>query len=195
VNQLKRGFSYWTLAFLITTLLQVFRGSPLDALVFSSGTIILLISSFYPKVHLPGKWFDLVGRWVGVLAFVLLVVFYLIPRHDIWMAYILWAMLPLVLALAWVGPHHAPRMSDPRLHRAQHIWIEWALIVCFWEYAANIIGQFAASNESFPTISLVMDPIMDTHIGKFAFIAAWLWMGYNLLFRLNQPSDEVDFEH
>jgi len=195
VQRLKRGFSYWTVAFLVTTLLQFFRGSPLDALVFSSGTVILLISSFYPKVHMPGRGFKLAATWGGPFAFALLVIFYLIPRHDQWMAIILWTLFPVVLVLAWLGPHRAPKMNDPRLQRAQHIWIEWALIVCFWEYAANIIGQLAASNEAFPTISLVLDPFMDKTLGKVVFTAVWLWMGYNLLFRLNRAPEDADDEH
>ena len=61
------------------------------------------------------------------------------------------------------------------------MWIIWAVCMCLWEYAANILGQFSPVKNAFPTISVLIDPLLDNPLGKAGFVAVWLAVGYSLI--------------
>jgi hypothetical protein len=50
-----------------------------------------------------------------------------------------------------------------------------------WEFTANILGQFAGSLHIYPTLSVLIDPLLDTKYGQAAFVILWLALGIGFL--------------
>jgi hypothetical protein len=61
------------------------------------------------------------------------------------------------------------------------MWILWAVSTCLWEFAANILGQLEGGKYTYPTISVLVDPMLDGPIGKAGFVVAWFLIGYGLI--------------
>jgi hypothetical protein len=86
-----------------------------------------------------------------------------------------------ILLLAWGDHTEYKAKASPRIRRARLMWIIWAVSMCLWEYAANVLGQLSDGKNQFPTISVLVDPILDGPIGKAGFALAWLAVGYGLI--------------
>jgi len=61
------------------------------------------------------------------------------------------------------------------------VWRVLCLILCVWEFGANILGQLNNSLTSHPTISVLIDPFMDNTVGQTVFVVLWLFLGVGLL--------------
>jgi len=46
---------------------------------------------------------------------------------------------------------------------------------------SNILGQFAGSLHLYPTISVLIDPLLDTIYGQAGFVILWLAVGIGFL--------------
>ena len=171
----------WVWAFLVTTSLQVFRGSPIDTLIFGSSTLIVWLDSagFFkrnlrerPKVR---------NSLIAVVMMVLGITLSFFPRHTYLHGGILIAILPVALYLAWYRDSGPKEVADPMMQRTKSIWRVLCLILCAWEFAANILGQLAHSLTSHPTISVLIDPFLDNTVGQTIFVILWLFLGLGLL--------------
>ena len=167
--------------FAITTALQVFRGSPKDTIIFSLSSVAVWISAsgilgnrFGTKIEVNRAW----TFWGVVLFAIALAV---IDRHTYVHGVLVLAVLPVVLRLAWYtdsGPKDKP---DPRMSRSRTLWTILCLGITAWEFMANILGQLVGSLHVYPTISVLIDPILDTKYGQAAFVILWLALGIGFL--------------
>jgi uncharacterized membrane protein len=103
------------------------------------------------------------------------------PRHGVVHGSILIAILGLALLLIWHRDQNAKEKADPRMARARTIWMIFCLVVTAWEFGANILGQLNHSLTTHPTISVLIDPLLDTQLGQAGFVALWLLIGTGLL--------------
>ena len=171
----------WFWVFAITTALQVFRGSPKDTIIFSLSSVAVWISAsgilgnrFGTKIEVNRAW----TFWGVVLFAIALAV---IDRHTYVHGVLVLAVLPVVLRLAWYtdsGPKDKP---DPRMSRSRTLWTILCLGITAWEFMANILGQLVGSLHVYPTISVLIDPILDTKYGQAAFVILWLALGIGFL--------------
>ena len=53
--------------------------------------------------------------------------------------------------------------------------------ISLWELGANIFGQLSDSLYAFPTISILIDPALDTVWGQGIFVSVWLLIGFGFL--------------
>lgn len=84
------------------------------------------------------------------------------------------AMLIAVIARQGVPPK---RVDIPR--RAALPWVVLALLVAGWELTALFWGNDSAH----PTLSLLLDPVLDTYIGRLVGYLGWLAAGRWLVTR------------
>ncbi|MEN9989226.1 MAG: hypothetical protein RL508_205 [Actinomycetota bacterium] len=180
-NESHHPISLWVVAFGLCSALQVFRGSLMDEVIFISSTLLILLSTTYLRnVSFPSARFTklLYLEWVGA---VLLLTLGFIPRHSWISATILVAALLIVVPLSW-GETASTGVKLPKRERnSRMLWSSWAIVTCLWEFAANILGQLNETHTEYPTISLLLDPVLNSLIGKAAFVVAWLMVGFGLL--------------
>lgn len=180
-NQNKHPVSLWVAAFFLTALLQVFRGAIGDTTIFVTGTVTLFLSgTALRNLDFPAARFSK-SKPLFYTTAALMVVLTAIPRHTPLMMVLFFALLPPLLLLAW-GDHTVYKSkATPRIRRARLMWIVWAVSMCLWEFSANILGQLEGGKYVYPTISVLVDPMLDGPIGKAGFVVAWLLIGYGLI--------------
>lgn len=165
----------------MTTFLQVFRGSATDAIIFGAGTLMVFLSSanLLNHVHLTKPHVNKYAIYTTVLVIVLALSF--VPRHTPLQAIIVLAILPLALRFAWYSDRGPKDRAAERITRARMVWAAGGVGLLLWEFAANILGQFDKSLQSFPTLSVLIDPVLDNIFGQAAFAALWLVAGIGFL--------------
>ena len=161
--------------------LQIFRGSPGDAIIFGLSTLLVIIAvTDYARFDaLERKQVKLLVSLPTLLA--LIAILTVMPRHTGAQAAVFFVILAVALALVWhsdPGPKLKPEKS---VTKARFIWAALCVGLMLWEFAANILGQFANSLSAYPTISVLIDPALDTIWGQGAFAALWLAIGFGLL--------------
>jgi len=171
----------WVWVFLVTTSLQVFRGSPIDTLIFGSSTLIIwldaagfLKKSLQERPKVSNALIVIVMLMLGLsLSF--------FPRHTYLHGAIMFAILPVVLFLVWHKDRGPKEKADPVMARTKNVWKVLSLLLCVWEFAANIQGQLEHSLTTHPTMSVLIDPFLDETIGQTVFVVLWLFLGLGLL--------------
>lgn len=173
--------SLWVIAFFLTAALQIFRGAAGDTIIFVTGTLLLLSSgTFARNLDFPAAKYSKTKPMLwAVLALVILIT--ATPRHTPIMFGIFLALIVPVLLLAWGDHTEFKQKASPRIRRARLMWIIWAVTMCIWEYGANVFGQLTDVKNAYPTISVLVDPLLDGPIGKAGFVLVWLAVGYGLI--------------
>ena len=173
--------SLWVVAYVLCSSLQIFRGSVGDTAVFLSGTSLILASTtVLEKYEFPSRRIVAKNQleWAGL---VLLISLAFTPRHSAFTFGLFVLLLPIVISLAW-GEKAFPKVNlNKRDRNTRLMWSAWAIAVCLWEFAANILGQLSTDPNNFPTISVLVDPLLKNELGQAGFVAVWLSVGYGLL--------------
>lgn len=171
----------WFWVFAITTALQVFRGSTRDTIIFSLSTVAVWVSASGLLGNRFGKRIRVHRAWVFWTVVLLTLSLSILDRHSYEHGFLVLATLPLVLRLAWYTDRGPKEKPDPRMARSRLLWTILCLGITFWEFMANILGQLAGSLHRYPTISVLIDPVLDTRYGQAAFVVVWLAIGVGFL--------------
>ena len=173
--------SLWAIAFFLTAALQIFRGAAGDTIIFVTGTLLLLSSgTFARNLDFPAAKYSKTKPMLwALLALTILIT--ATPRHTPLMTGIYIALIIPVLLLAWGDHTEYKQKASPRIRRSRLMWVIWAVTMCLWEYGANIFGQLTGQKHAYPTISVLVDPMLDGPIGKAGFVVAWLSIGFGLI--------------
>lgn len=171
----------WTLILVVTGLFQLFRGAPVDGMFFLVTAALLIAGEFDavapPRVRMPG-----LGVLVGVGAG-LGVLMVLAPRHGLVEGVIVGGIGLSILVLAWPD-HGGSRASRSPLRRAGLLWSVIAVAACLIEVMSFLLGvPSEAARFEHPSISLLLDPALDTLEGRAIFTALWIVGGIALLRR------------
>lgn len=173
--------SLWVVAFALTAGLQIFRGSLSDTVIFAAGTVLIIAAGFVPTNWDFPTTNKVSNRQLSigfVAAGILLVIF---PKHSAWTTTLLLAVLPMAILFAW-GTHRGPKKpANQRVKRARFLWVSWAVLTCIWEFTANILGQLHNTHTAYPTISILIVPLLDTILGQAGFVAVWVLVGLSLI--------------
>lgn len=171
----------WTIILIATGLFQVFRGAPVDGAFFLVVAAVLLVDEFWsvalPRVVIPRRWM------FAVAAVILGTLMVLAPRHGIVEGIIVSAIGLSVLLLAWPDHGGSGSLRVP-LRRAGILWSIIAVVVCVIELTSFLLGiPSETARFAHPSISLLLDPALDTMEGRTVFTALWLVTGIALLRR------------
>ena len=187
-NDLKLGFkNLWFWLFLVTTLFQVFRGSIVDTIIFGLGTVMVFMSAANMLNHIRLTKPHVNKYAIYTSVFVIVVALSIVPRHSELHAIFVLAVLPLALRFAWYSDRGPKDRADARIKRARMTWAAASVGILLWEFAANIFGQFDHSLHSFPTISVLVDPLLDNLVGQAIFVILWLTVGIGFLKLWKKP--------
>jgi hypothetical protein len=171
----------WVWVYLVTTSLQVFRGSPIDTLIFGGSTLVVWLDAagfFKKSLHERPK---IGNALIAVVMLVLALSLSFFPRHTYLHGGIMIAILPFALYLVWHRDRGPKEKADPVMVRTKATWMVLSLLLCIWEFSANILGQLENSLYTHPTISVLIDPFLDNTIGQTVFVVLWLFLGVGLL--------------
>ena len=171
----------WVLVFIGTAFFHIWRGSVEDAYIFGTASILMLSQVMgFTKFGFKRK--PQLSIWViAILVIAVAAVLYLSAPHSIANALTLLALLPAGIALIFyvdAKQHPAPTIQ---VRRARLSWGLWAFMFAVIELVAFIGGFLTNDDDTFPTISIILDPVLETQLGRAVFVALWLMAGIFLL--------------
>ncbi|MBK5237676.1 MAG: hypothetical protein JJE28_01040 [Actinomycetales bacterium] len=169
----------WTVVLGIMSAFQLWRGAYTDGVLFG-----LLVGMLVVDTTTGGRIRILSGpvvapRWIVLAITVPLgVVLVMAPRHSFidWLAVV--AVGVTVLVMAWgLTPVEAPADKLP-LRKSALLWSVLGVGFCVWEALAFVVGTVNGDAfDNYPTVSVIMDPVLESGVGRTIFVALWLGAG------------------
>lgn len=162
---------------------QTWRGA------FVDGALFFLISGMLLVDRLTGGRIQLIKtpmdspRWVvGAITGALGIVLVVAPRHG-WVDFVTMVLIGVtVLVMAWTPRPKRPFRGARAIKKSALVWSLWGIALCAWEATAFILSvTVPGGNDHFPTISVLLDPVVESIPGRILFVGLWLAGGVSLI--------------
>lgn len=175
------GINPWLPVFAFVTLFHLIRESYVDALIFAIGAGILILDwkRFLPW-RMPKRF--VVKNWILALAIALSCTVLFFSDRGGWQDTIL--LLAIGAAALFLVYHrdHGPKPSgNGTMVRTKWIWITLACFMAVSELFAYIWAEVFEDDNSYPTISIIVNPVLDSPYGRGVFLLLWMLIGLGLL--------------
>ncbi|MEY4321091.1 MAG: hypothetical protein RLZZ471_1032 [Actinomycetota bacterium] len=175
------GMNPWLPVFLTTFLFHVIRGAFGDALIFGTGCTILILD--WKKVvpwHMPER--PKLSKWVvtGGMLVAASVLFF--SKRGGWQDIVLLlALAPIAISLTYYRDHGPKPSATKTMARTRAWWVGIAITMALCELMAYIWANVYKDDKSFPTISVLVNPILESPYGRSVFLVLWMLIGVGML--------------
>ncbi len=176
----------WLAILAVTGSFHLFRGAPVDGVIYFGGALVLLADTF--------GWLDFgpLNReratrrvLVMVLLAVLVLVLALAPLYGGVDTVVVVAIGVALMPIVWPQPATpTPKARPDAVRRAAFVWSVLAVVGFAWEIGAYFMSRPSLADEyAFPPLSDLVDPFVASPLGRAVLIALWLAGGYALIRR------------
>jgi len=173
----------WICVLGIMASFQTWRGAYVDGVLFFAITGMLIVDRLTGgRIRLMNSPLD-APRWVvAAITGALAVVLVLAPRHG-WVDLVTMVAIGVtVLVLAWAPRPKLPYRGARALKRSALLWAIWGVALCAWEATAFTLSVTLPNGlTNYPTISVLLDPIVESLPGRIVFVGLWLAGGLSLI--------------
>lgn len=157
------------------------RESWVDAAIFTIGSLLIIADW--------KKWF----RWemperpklskTPVLFAILLAssILFFSERGGWQDTVLLLALAPIALFMVYYRDHGPKPSSTKLMNRTRWLWLTLATILCVSELFAYIWASAFKDDESYPTISIIVNPVLESPYGRGIFLVVWMLIGVGLI--------------
>lgn len=157
------------------------RESWVDAAIFTIGALLVIADW--------KKWF----RWemperpklskTPVLLAILLAssILFFSERGGWQDTVLLLALAPIALFMVYYRDHGPKPSSTKLMNRTRWLWLTLATILCVSELFAYIWANAFKDDESYPTISIIVNPVLESPYGRGIFLVVWMLIGVGLI--------------
>lgn len=177
----------WAAILVLTGAVQFYRGAVPDGVVFEVAAVLIVGDAlgWLPEPAQGGRASFTLLLVVGAVAVVALI---LMPRHTPAEGVVVIAVGVLAIPLAWRGNAPIPsREGEPARRAIVRSAVAWgcvALATALWELGSFVLGRVDLAHPlDHPAISTLLDPVVDTWIGRLVFAILWVLAGIGLLTR------------
>lgn len=178
MNTKLRSQILWLVVFVVGAIFQLWRGSPIDTLIYSTVAILILISrqTWFER-------FEFKTIRYGATRLILLLgtlVFLIFPIHG-WptaVSYLL--LLPASLSVVLQKDFVFSDSSTGALRRSSKIWFTIGSLTCICELGNYFASDITHDDKSYPTLTVLVDPFVANSAGKVVFVLVWAWIGAGL---------------
>lgn len=173
----------WICILAIMAGFQTWRGAYVDGILFFSLVAMLVIDRLtggrviiLKNPFIAPKFLTL--AITGVLGLILV----LAPRHS-WIDLAAFVAIGItVLIVAWEPAPERQKRPRVAMLRSMWFWSMAAVLLCLWEATAFVLSVTVPNGYMyFPTISVLLDPFVESLGGRIVFVGLWLAAGYGLL--------------
>jgi hypothetical protein len=176
--------SAWIAILALTGAFQFYRLAIGDAIVFCALALALVVGETGILSTLDGRMIRPRRLLVASIAILDAIILIFTPRHGYADGIAMAISGVLVLVVAW--PSGGDRERAPWTTRLTRTAIAWAVIgiaFCIWELAMYFLGYGAEGRTEFPALSDILDPVLNSPIGRVVGVAAWVAGGIALMRR------------
>ena len=180
-KELLRGINPWLPVFVFIVAFHLNRGSIGDAVIFGIGSLLLIADwKHWIPWHMPER--PKVHGWVIALVLGVSFLILLTTERNGWQDIVLLLTLaPIALVMVYYRDH-GPKPSATRvMARTKWIWMTLALSMAVAELFAYIFATVYRDDRSFPTVSVLVNPVLESPIGRSVFLVLWMLIGVGLL--------------
>jgi hypothetical protein len=167
---------------ILTGCFHLYRGVPIEAVVFCGAGVAVVMNgmgwlpnprSWSPPLPGPVRSVLLVG--VGVL------VIGMLPVKGIVETVVLAAIGATVMAVGWCQPDTSTPVTPDGLRRTAYSWAVAGLCLCLTELFVYLLADPPHREEEFPTLTYLLQPLVDQTLWRAVLLALWLAAGLALL--------------
>ena len=176
-----RGINPWLPVLVFVTAFHINRGSTGDAIIFGLGSLILIADwKKWIPWHMPER--PKVSGWViGLVIAVSCSVLFFTERNG-WQAIVLLlALVPIALVMVYYRDHGPKPGATKQMTRTKWVWMTLALFMAVSELFAYIFTTVYKDDATYPTISILVNPTLESPWGRAIFLALWMLIGVGLL--------------
>ena len=180
-KELLRGINPWLPVFVFIVAFHLNRGSIGDAVIFGIGSLLLIADwKHWIPWHMPER--PKVNGWVIALVLGVSFLILLTTERNGWQDIVLLLTLaPIALVMVYYRDH-GPKPSATRvMARTKWIWMTLALSMAVAELFAYIFATVYKDDRSFPTVSVLVNPVLESPIGRSVFLVLWMLIGVGML--------------
>lgn len=167
---------------ILTGCFHLYRGVPIEAVVFCVAGFAVLADAngWLPKPPVWGP--PLPGPAISVLlAGFGAVVISLLQVKGTVETVVLVAIGVTVMAVCWCQPDTPNSAIRSKLRPAAWSWTVVGLCLCLSELLVFLLADPPLREEEYPTLTYLLQPIVDQTVGRAALLAVWLIAGLALL--------------
>lgn len=175
------GMNPWLPVYLTTFLFHVIRGATGDAIIFGTACTILILDwkKAFPW-HMPKR--PHLNKWVVSLVMLVAASVLFFSERGGWQDIILLlALAPIALSLTYYRDHGPKPGATKVMARTRALWVTIAITMAVCELFAYIWANVYKDDESFPTISVLVNPILESPFGRSVFLVLWMLIGIGML--------------
>lgn len=163
------------------SIFQLWRGAYVDGFLFLALVVMLVVDRLTGgRIVILKRTADASRKVILVVAGALGLALILTPRHSLFDAFAISVAGTLAIILAWAPSGRRPERPAPAYRRTAVTWSLLGVGLCLWE-AGAYIASVSGGGDDFPTISVLLEPLMEAPLGRALFTALWLLAGLTLL--------------
>ena len=157
------------------------RESWVDAAIFSIGSLLVIADwKKWFKWEMPER--TKVSKTPAVLAILLASSILFFSERGGWQdTVLLLALAPIALFMVYYRDHGPKPSSTPLMNRTRWLWLTLATILCVSELFAYIWANAFKDDASYPTISMIVNPVLESPYGRGIFLVVWMLIGVGLI--------------
>ena len=177
MKKLLAGMSPWIPVFAFVCMFHIVRGVPSDALLFGIFTLIQIASwkGWLPPFSNCASLNPWIVRFVLVAAGSVL---FFSERNGILDVFLLLALAPI--ALGAVNFKSETIESSRLVIRTRWIWLLLCLAFSMVELVAYVVANILKDDKNWPTVSVLVGPVLDQPIGRAIFMVIWVGAGWGM---------------
>lgn len=164
-----------------TTFFHITRGSLGDAIIFGTGCLLLIADwKKWIPWHMPER--PKVSGWVIGLAIAISFSVLLFTERTGWQARVLLlTLVPIALVMVYYRDHGPKPGATKEMARTKWVWMTLALVMAVSELFAYIFATVYKDDTTYPTISVLVNPTLESPWGRAIFLTLWMLIGVGLL--------------
>jgi hypothetical protein len=184
VEKLKEGLTGlnpWLPIFIFVVAFHLSRGAMVDALIFGAGATLMIADwKRWIPWHMPERP-KVSGLMISVVLGISFAILLTTERNGWQDKVLLLALAPIALVMVYYRDHGPKPSANRIMARTKWIWMSLALFMAVAELFAYIFASVYKDDQSFPTISVLVNPVLESPIGRAIFLVIWLLIGVGLL--------------
>jgi hypothetical protein len=181
MKRLLKGINPWLPVFAFLVVFQTLRGATVDAIYF--GFVCVYMIADWKRL-IPGGMPERkqVGKRIVWLVILVGSVVLLFNKRNSWLdVLVLIVLLGFAMWLTYYRDHGPKPSATPLMNRTKWVWMSLALAMAVSELFAYIWANVNKDDHSYPTISIIMNPILENPLGRIVFLTCWSLIGVGLL--------------
>ena len=176
-GRVRRELFIWSSIFAIAGIFQFYRGAPLDGVIFF--VAVILIATTNTTKFIPLKYIKTRSVKGSYLITVGVLTTFKVHTDPALISILLF--VPLILLTK--SDSHFDGIATLPMFRSVGVWAALGVSVACYEMLNFIVGEVTHRPYHYPTISMLVDPMLHSALGRALFVICWGLIGYKIIFQ------------